>query len=48
MSTPTDFVLVSNWQIAAPRERVWQALKHPLQWPSLRSSQQGRSFDHRR
>ena len=33
MSTPTDFVLVSNWQIAAPRERVWQALKHPLQWP---------------
>jgi uncharacterized protein YndB with AHSA1/START domain len=33
MSVRTDFVLVSNWQIAAPRERVWQALKHPVEWP---------------
>lgn len=33
MAASTDFVLVSNWQIAAPRERVWQALKHPREWP---------------
>ena len=33
MAVRTDFVLVSNWQIAAPRERVWQALKHPVEWP---------------
>ena len=33
MADRTDFVLVSNWQIAAPRERVWQALKHPVEWP---------------
>jgi uncharacterized protein YndB with AHSA1/START domain len=30
---PTDFVLVSHWRIAAPRERVWDALKHPADWP---------------
>jgi hypothetical protein len=29
----TDFVLVSRWRIAASRERVWQALKHPAEWP---------------
>ena len=29
----TDFVLVSQWRIAAPRARVWQALKHPVEWP---------------
>ena len=29
----TDFVLVSHWRIAAPRERVWEALKHPVEWP---------------
>jgi uncharacterized protein YndB with AHSA1/START domain len=36
MTTPAaaDFVLVSNWRIAAPRERVWEALKHPTEWPS--------------
>ncbi|MGH8173577.1 MAG: SRPBCC family protein [Rhodanobacteraceae bacterium] len=33
MSAPADFVLVSNWQIAAPRDRVWEALKHPVEWP---------------
>jgi uncharacterized protein YndB with AHSA1/START domain len=26
---PTDFVLVSNWRIAAPHERVWEALLRP-------------------
>ena len=31
--TTTDFVLVSHWRIAAPRERVWNALKHPTEWP---------------
>jgi uncharacterized protein YndB with AHSA1/START domain len=31
--TATDFVLVSNWRIAASRERVWEALKHPVEWP---------------
>jgi len=31
--TTTDFVLVSQWRIAAPRERVWEALKHPTEWP---------------
>ena len=31
--TTTDFVLVSHWRIAAPRERVWEALKHPTEWP---------------
>lgn len=29
----TDFVLVSNWRIAAPRAGVWEALKHPSEWP---------------
>jgi len=29
----TDFGLVSRWRIAAPRENVWQALKHPAEWP---------------
>ena len=34
MTAPAaDFVLVSNWRIAAPRERVWEALKHPVEWP---------------
>lgn len=32
MST-TDFVLVSHWTIAADRQSVWQALKHPVEWP---------------
>ena len=32
MST-TDFVLVSHWTIAADRRAVWQALKHPVDWP---------------
>ena len=31
--TTTDFALVSHWRIAAPRERVWEALKHPTEWP---------------
>lgn len=34
MSVPADFVLVSNWQLAASRERVWQALKKPVEWPT--------------
>jgi uncharacterized protein YndB with AHSA1/START domain len=33
MSRETDFVLVSNWRIAAPRDEVWNALKHPVEWP---------------
>jgi len=32
MST-TDFVLVSHWTIAADRQAVWEALKHPVEWP---------------
>jgi uncharacterized protein YndB with AHSA1/START domain len=28
-----DFVLVSHWRIPAAREIVWEALKHPVQWP---------------
>ncbi len=32
MST-TDFVLVSHWKIAADRQAVWEALKHPVEWP---------------
>ncbi|HEV7491909.1 MAG TPA: SRPBCC family protein [Rhodanobacteraceae bacterium] len=32
MST-TDFVLVSHWSIAADRRAVWEALKHPVEWP---------------
>jgi uncharacterized protein YndB with AHSA1/START domain len=31
--TTTDFALVSDWRIAAPRARVWEALKHPPEWP---------------
>jgi hypothetical protein len=33
MSTVTEFLLVSNWRIPARRERVWEALKHPTDWP---------------
>jgi len=29
----TDFVLVSHWTIAANRQAVWEALKHPVEWP---------------
>ena len=28
-----DFVLVSHWRIPAAREAVWEALKHPVEWP---------------
>ena len=33
MSSTTDFVLVSNWTIDAGIEAVWEALKHPVEWP---------------
>jgi uncharacterized protein YndB with AHSA1/START domain len=33
MNTAADFVLVSNWMLAAPIDAVWEALKHPLDWP---------------
>ncbi len=33
MPSPTHFDLVSHWRIAAPRERVWEALTHPEDWP---------------
>jgi len=29
----TDFVLVTRWRIDAARDAVWEALKHPLEWP---------------
>jgi carbon monoxide dehydrogenase subunit G len=29
----THFDLVSQWRVAAPVERVWQALAEPEQWP---------------
>ena len=28
-----DFVLVTQWRIEADRDAVWEALKHPLEWP---------------
>jgi len=33
MSAASDFVLVSRWNLAASRDAVWEALKHPLEWP---------------
>lgn len=33
MSTTSDFVLVSHWRLAASRDQVWDALKHPVEWP---------------
>ena len=27
------FELVSDWRLAAPRDRVWSALKAPCEWP---------------
>ncbi|HEY6984610.1 MAG TPA: SRPBCC family protein [Rhodanobacteraceae bacterium] len=29
----TDFVLVTEWLIEASSDAVWEALKHPLEWP---------------
>jgi len=29
----TDFVLVTHWRMDAGRDAVWEALKHPLEWP---------------
>jgi uncharacterized protein YndB with AHSA1/START domain len=29
----TEFLLVSDWTIDAPRQRVWDALKAPTEWP---------------
>lgn len=33
MAGAAHFDLVSHWRFAAPRERVWQALTHPEDWP---------------
>lgn len=33
MTDATDFILVSEWRIAAGIDRVWEALKHPVEWP---------------
>ncbi len=33
MPAATHFDLVSHWRLRAPRERVWQALTHPEDWP---------------
>lgn len=33
MTHSTHFDLVSHWRFAAPRERVWQALTQPEDWP---------------
>jgi uncharacterized protein YndB with AHSA1/START domain len=33
MPRNAHFDLVSHWRLAAPRERVWQALTHPEEWP---------------
>lgn len=30
----SDFLLVSQWRIDAPRHAVWTALQAPTQWPS--------------
>jgi uncharacterized protein YndB with AHSA1/START domain len=29
----TDFRLHTRWELAAPRARVWDALRRPLDWP---------------
>ena len=34
MASTHDFVLVSQWRIDAKRDAVWEALKHPAQWPA--------------
>jgi carbon monoxide dehydrogenase subunit G len=33
MADAADFVLVSDWSLAAPIDAVWDALKHPTEWP---------------
>lgn len=33
MPDAAHFDLVSHWRFAAPRERVWQALTQPEEWP---------------
>ncbi|HET7845508.1 MAG TPA: SRPBCC family protein [Xanthomonadales bacterium] len=33
MSAAAEFRLVSDWHVDAPRERVWNALKVPTEWP---------------
>jgi len=30
----SEFLLVSHWLVAAPREAVWRALRQPLEWPT--------------
>jgi hypothetical protein len=32
-ANPTDFLLVSDWSIDAGIDAVWEALKHPVEWP---------------
>jgi uncharacterized protein YndB with AHSA1/START domain len=34
MGSSSEFVLVSDWRIAAPRASVWQALRRPCEWPA--------------
>jgi hypothetical protein len=29
----SDFLLVSNWRLAAPRPDIWSVLKTPTEWP---------------
>lgn len=33
MPAASEFRLVSDWRIDAPRERAWAALKAPTEWP---------------
>jgi uncharacterized protein YndB with AHSA1/START domain len=33
LNSPAQFELVSHWHIAAPVERVWEALKQTEHWP---------------
>ena len=30
----SEFLLISHWLVAAPREAVWRALRQPLEWPT--------------
>jgi hypothetical protein len=34
VSDASEFVLVSNWRVHAPRERVWRVLRETRAWPA--------------